>query len=56
MTSGAETGALSSQAKNTQAVAQINMKTNTLNIIYRDRKTHIWVTGKTKITGVIEQS
>ena len=36
------------------AAAQTMMERRMLNIIYRDRKTHIWVIEKTKVTGVIE--
>ena len=50
MTYGAETWALSTQAKNKLAAAQTKMKMSMLNIIYRDRKTNIWVREKTKVT------
>ena len=52
MTCGAETWALTTQAKNELAAAQTK---SMLNITYRDRKTNIWVREKTKVTDVIEQ-
>ena len=52
---GAETWALTTQAKNELTAAQIAMKMSMLNITFRDRKTNIWVTEKTKVTDVIEQ-
>ncbi|KAK2160936.1 hypothetical protein NP493_1618g00017 [Ridgeia piscesae] len=53
MTYGAETWALTTQAKNKLAVAQAKMERCMLNITYRDRKTNIWVREKTKVTDVI---
>ena len=55
MTYGAETWALTTQAKNKLAAAQTKMERCMLNIIYRDRETNIWVREKTKVTYVIEQ-
>ena len=52
---GAETWALTSQAKNTLAAAQTKMERSMLNIACRDRKTNTWVREKTKVTLVIEQ-
>ncbi|KAK2183438.1 hypothetical protein NP493_312g04010 [Ridgeia piscesae] len=54
MTYGAETWALTIQAKNKLAAAQTKMERCMLNITYRDRKTNIWVREKTKVTDVIE--
>ncbi|KAK2175255.1 hypothetical protein NP493_742g01047 [Ridgeia piscesae] len=53
MTYGAETWALTTQAKNKLAAAQTKMERNMLYITYRDRKTNIWIREKTK--DVIEQ-
>ena len=50
----ADAWALTTQAKNKLAVAQIKMERSMLNITYRDRKTNIWVREKTKVTYVIE--
>ena len=55
MAYGTETWTLTSQAKNKLAAAQTKMERSMLNIIYRDRKTNIWVIEKTKVTDVIEQ-
>ena len=55
MTYGAEAWALTSQAKNKLAAAQIKMKSSMLNIAYRDRKTNIWVREKTMVIYVTEQ-
>ena len=55
MTHGAETWALTAQAKNKLAAAHTQMERNMLNITYRKRKTNIWVREKTKVTDVIEQ-
>ena len=52
---GAETWALTIQAKNKLAVDPIKMERSMLNITYRDRKTNIWVREKTKVTDVIKQ-
>ena len=54
MTYGAETWALTTQAKNKLAAAQTKMERNMLNITYRDRKTNI-IREKTMVTDVIEQ-
>ena len=55
MTYGAETWTLTSQSKNKLDAAQTKTERNMLNIIYRDRKTNIWVREKTKVTDVIER-
>ena len=55
MTYGAETWALTTQAKNKLAAAQTNMERNMLNITYRDNKINTWVREKTKVTDGIEQ-
>ena len=55
MTYGVETWALATQAKTKPAAAQTNMERSMLKITYRNRKTNIWVTEKTKVTDVIEQ-
>ncbi len=55
MTYGAETWALTTQANNKLAAAHTKTEKSLLNIIYRDRKTNLWVREKTKITDVIEQ-
>ena len=55
MTYGAETWALTTQAKNKLAAAQTKMERSMLNITYWDRKTNIWVREKTKVTAVIEK-
>ena len=58
LTYGAESWALTTQAKNKLAAAQTKMEKSMLNIIYRDnrdRKTNMWVREKTKVTDVIEQ-
>ena len=47
MTYGAETWALTTQAKNKLAAAQTKMESSMLNITYRNRKTNIWVREKT---------
>jgi len=52
VTYGAETWALTTQAKNKLAATQTKMERSMLNTTYRDRKTYIW--DKTKVTGVIE--
>ena len=54
MTYGAETWALTSQANNKLATAQIKMERFMLTITYQDRKANIWVREMTKITHVIE--
>ena len=56
MTYGAESWALTPQAKNKLAAAQPKMETSMLNITYRDRKTSIWVREKIKVTDEIGQS
>ena len=43
-----ETWALTIQAKNKLAAAQIKMERSMLNITYHKRKTNIWVREKTK--------
>ena len=43
MTYGAETWALTTQAKNKLAAAQTKMEKSMLNITYRDSNTNIWV-------------
>ena len=55
MTYGAETLALTTQAKNKLAAAQTNTERSMLNIAYRDRKANIWVIKKTNVIGMIEQ-
>ena len=55
MIHGAETWALTIQAKNKLAAAQTKMERSMLNITYRERKTNIWVRQKTKVIDVIEQ-
>ena len=50
-----EIWAFTTHAKNKLATAQTKMDRSMLNIIYRDRKTNIWVREKTKVTHVIEQ-
>ena len=55
MTYGAETWALTTQVKNKLAAAQTKIERSMLNIIYRDRKTNIWVREKTKVTDMIGQ-
>ena len=55
MTYGAATWALTTQATNKLAAAQIKMERSRLNITYRDRQTNIWVREKTKVTYIIEQ-
>ena len=55
MTFGAETWALTTHRKNKLAAAQTKMERSMLNITYRDRKTNIWISEKTKVTDVIEQ-
>ena len=52
---GAETWALTINAKNKLAAAQTKMERSMLNITYRDLKKTIWVRKKTKVTDVIEQ-
>ena len=52
---GAETWALTTQAKNKLAAAQTKMERSMLNITYWIRKTNIWVREKTKVTDMIEQ-
>ena len=42
-------------SKEQAAAAQTKMERSMLNIIYRDKKTNIWVREKTKVTDVIEQ-
>ena len=54
MTYGAETWALTTEAKNKLTAAHKNMERSMLNITYRDRQTNIWVREKTKVTDVIE--
>ena len=49
MTYGAETWALTIQAKNKLAAAQTKMERSMLRITYRDRTTNIWVREKTKL-------
>ena len=53
MTYGAETRALTTQAKNKLVAAQTKIERSMLNIIYRNK--NIWIREKTKVTGVIEQ-
>ena len=55
MTYGAETWALTTQAKNELAAAQTKMERSMLNSTYLARKTNIWVKENTKVTDVIEQ-
>ncbi|KAK2158129.1 hypothetical protein NP493_1820g00012 [Ridgeia piscesae] len=55
ITYGAETWALTNQAKNKLAATQTKMERSMLNITYRDRKTNNWVREKTKVTFVTEQ-
>ena len=54
MTYGAETWALTTQAKNMLTAAQTKMERSMLNITYRDIKTNTWVREKMKVTSVIE--
>ena len=53
VTYGAETWALTTQAKNKLAASQTKMERSMLIITYRYRKTNIWVREKTKVTDVI---
>ena len=46
---GAETWALTTQAKNKLAAAQTKMERSVLNITHRERKTNIWVREKTEV-------
>ena len=46
---------ITSQAKNKLAATQTKMERSMLNIIYRDRRTNIWVRENTKVTDVTEQ-
>ena len=55
MTYGTETWALTTHAKNKLAAALTKMESSMLNVIYRDRKTNIWVRDNTNVTDVIEQ-
>ena len=55
MTSGVETWALTTHAKNKLAAAQTQIERSMLNITYRVRKTNIWVREKTKVIYLIEQ-
>ena len=54
MTYGAETWALTTQAKNKLAAAQTKIERSILNITYRDRKINIWLREKTQVTDLIE--
>ena len=49
MAYGAETWTQSKQAQNKLAAAQTKMEISMLNITYKDRKTNIWVKGRTKV-------
>ena len=51
---GAETWALTTQAKHKLAAAQTKKERSMINITYRDRNTDIWVRKKTKVAYVIE--
>ncbi|MEG7522669.1 MAG: reverse transcriptase domain-containing protein, partial [Chromatiales bacterium] len=55
MTYGAETWALTKQAKHKLAAAQSKMERSMLNITYRNRNTNIWVRERTKVIVVMEQ-
>ena len=50
---GAETWTLTKQAQNKLAAAQTKMERSALSITYKDRKTNIWVRGKTKVIDII---
>ncbi|MEG7521837.1 MAG: hypothetical protein M3H12_01875, partial [Chromatiales bacterium] len=52
---GAETWALTNQAKNKLAAAQSKMERSMLNITYRDGKTNIWVREMTRVIDIMEQ-
>ena len=53
ITYGADKWALTTQAKNKLAAAQINVERSMLNNTYRDRKTNFWVRQKTIVTDMI---
>ena len=53
MTYGAETWTLTKQAQNKLAAAQTKMERSMLNITYKDRRTNIWVRGRTKLIDII---
>ena len=54
-TYGAETWALTTQAKNNLAAAQTKMERSILNITYRGRTPNIWIREKTKVRDVTEK-
>ena len=53
MTYGAETWTLTKQAQNNLAAAQTKMERSMLNITYKDRRTNIWVSERTKLIAII---
>ena len=53
MTYGAETWTLTKQAQNKLAAAQTKMERSMLNITYKDRRTNIWLTERTKLIDTI---
>ena len=53
MTNGAETWTPTKQAQNKLAAAPTKMERSMLNITYKDRKTNVWFTERTKVIDII---
>ena len=53
MTYDAETWTLTKQTENKLAAAQTKMERSMLNIAYNDRKTNIWIRGRTKVIDIL---
>ena len=53
MTYDAETWTLTKQTENKLAAAQTKMERSMLNIAYNDRKTNIWIRGRTKVIAIL---